>query len=328
MINKILAIRNDRFGEFLLNIPAFRELKQNYPNAKLTLAVDAPVQQLAGRIACVDEVMVWEGRKHTLAEIIKFASLLKKKKYNLCVIFNPSKESHIVSFLAGIPLRVGYNRKWGFLLNCRIEDRKSEGLKHEVEYNLYLVKAIGTDALSLRGSPPQADDRSNLIYIKEDDFPDSRLAALGIVDRDFVAVHPWASNREKEWPVDRFRELAKRINLDLGVSVVLIGGQDERERAEKFRAGLNVVNITGKTTLIESAVLLKKAKLLVTNDSGPMHLAAIAGTPVIAIFRKYPPAVSARRWGPAGNKHIIIEGKDIAAIEIKEVLDAVRKMFS
>lgn len=342
MISKVLAIRNDRFGEFLLNIPAFLEIKQNYPDAKLTLAIDAPVHKLAGRITCVDEAIVWEGRKHTLAEIIKFANLLKKKKYNLCVIFNPSKESHIVSFLAGIPLRAGYGRKWGFLLNRRIEDRKSEGLKHEVEYNLDLVRAIGTDALSLRGSPPQADDRSLpagrqaylpirqaiQLEIKEDDFPDSRLQALGIKDRDFIAVHPWASNREKEWPADKFRELVKRINSDLSVSVVLIGGQEETQRAEEFRSGLKMVDITGETTLIESAGLLKKAKLLVTNDSGPMHLAAAAGTPVIAIFRKNPPGVSAGRWGPAGNNHIVIDNSDIAAIEIKEVLDAARKILS
>lgn len=333
MISKILAIRNDRFGEFLLNIPAFRELKQNYPDAKLTLVVDAPVQQLAGRITCIDEVIVWGGGKHTLVEIIKFASLLKEKKYNLCVIFNPRKESHIISFLAGIPLRAGYDRKWGFLLNCKIEDKKSEGLKHEVEYNLDLVRAIGVNTSSLQGSLPQADDRSppyrqaGQLEIKVDDFPDSRLRALGIKDRDFIAVHPWASNRKKEWPADKFRELVKRINSDLGVSVVLIGGQEERQRAEEFRSDLNVVDITGKTTLIESAGLLKMAKLLVTNDSGPMHLAAAAGTPVIAIFRNNPPGVSAIRWGPAGNNHIVIDNSDIAAIEVKEVLDAVSKIL-
>ncbi|TAN62346.1 glycosyltransferase family 9 protein [bacterium] len=328
MISKILAIRNDRFGEFLLNIPAFRELKQNYPGAKLTLAVDAPVRQLAGRVNCVDEVIVWGGRKHTLAEITKFSGLLKEKKYDLCAIFNPGKESHIISFISGIPLRAGYDRKWGFLLNRRMEDRKSQGLKHEVEYNLELIKAIGVNTLSLRGSPPQAEDRSNLIDIKEDDFPDSRLAELGIKDRDVIAVHPWASNKEKEWPADKFRELVKRINSDLRVSVVLIGGQEETQRAEKFRAGLNVVNVTGKTTLIESAGLLKKARFLVTNDSGPMHLAAAAGTPVIAIFRKYPPAVSARRWGPVGNNHIIIENDDILRIGVEEVLDAIKRKIS
>jgi heptosyltransferase-2 len=335
MISKILAIRNDRFGEFLLNIPAFRELKQNYPGAKLTLAVDAPVRQLAGRVNCVDEVIVWGGRKHTLSEIIKFSSLLKEKKYDLCAIFNPGKESHIISFLSGIPLRAGYNRKWGFLLNYRIEDKKSEGLKHEVEYNLDLIRAFGINALSSRGSADQPPSAGNGIHydsfslqINEDDFSESRLRAFGVNDRNFIAVHPWASNKEKEWPVDKFRELVKRINSGLSVSVVLIGGQEERQEAEKFCAGLNVVNVTGETTLIESAGLLKKARFLVTNDSGPMHLAAVAGTPVIAIFRKYPAGVSARRWGPVGNNHIIIENEDILRIGVEEVLNAIKKKIS
>ena len=102
-INSILAVRNDRFGEFLLNIPAFQGLKAEYPVARLTLAVDNCVYELAKRLPFVDELLIWENRRHSLSEILKFSRELKKKKYDACLIFNPSKEFNLVSWLAGIP---------------------------------------------------------------------------------------------------------------------------------------------------------------------------------------------------------------------------------
>ena len=89
-----------------------------------------------------------------------------------------------------------------------------------------------------------------------------------------------------------------------------------------------MINLTGKTSLIELAGLLKRSRLLVTVDSGPMHLAAAVGTPVVAIFRKNPPAVSAVRWGPVGAQHIIIENDSIENVNLNEVLNAIRKALS
>jgi ADP-heptose:LPS heptosyltransferase len=87
------------------------------------------------------------------------------------------------------------------------------------------------------------------------------------------------------------------------------------------------MNLTGRTTLLELAGLLKRAKLLVTNDSGPMHLSAILNTPVVALFRKGPPAVSAKRWGPLGLGHIVLENELIRDIKVSEVFDAVKKIL-
>lgn len=99
-------------------------------------------------------------------------------------------------------------------------------------------------------------------------------------------------------------------------------------RSGEFCQGLPVIDLTGKTSLLELAGLLKRSKLLVTADSGPMHLSAALGKTVVAIFRKNPPGVSARRWGPAGDTHIIIENDHIENIEINEVLNGIRKAFS
>ena len=346
----------------MLNIPAFEALKQNYPGAALTLAVAPYVQELAKRITFADEVITWENRKHSLSEILNFSKELKAGKYALCVIFNPSKEFNIISFLSGIPIRAGYNRKWGFLLNRKITDKKSEGSKHEVEYNLELMKAIGikTELLnnvSLRGrtarrSRSRTDEaiaveiaslplvaRNDIskyyscgyirfpLEIKNEDFSDARMGELGISNGSFIVMHPWASNKEKEWPLSKFKELAVNLTRALGLKIVLIGGREEIPRSGEFCQDLTVIDLTGKTNLVELAALLKRSKLLVTNDSGPMHLAGIVGAPVAAIFRKSPHSIGARRWGPVGNNHAVIENDIIAAITVDEVLDGIKTIL-
>ncbi len=131
-MTKILAVRTDRFGEFLLNIPAFRALKNSFPGAHLVLLVNPAVRELAECVECADEVMAWENRRHSFLELWSFSRLLKKKRFDICLIFNPVKEFNLVSFFAGIPMRVGYNRKWGFLLTHKMTDEKCLGRKHDV----------------------------------------------------------------------------------------------------------------------------------------------------------------------------------------------------
>lgn len=319
-IKSILAFRNDRFGEFLLTIPAFWMLKQNYPEAKLDLVVDENVRPLAQRVPFVNRLIVWENRKHRLGEILNFSQELKRGRYGLSVIFNPSREVNIISFLAGIPIRAGYDRKWGFLLNRKIKDSKEQGLRHEVDYNLELLNTIGIEVNPSVARFP--------LEIKNDDFADERLTGLGISDNNFIAIHPWSSNPEKELKRDKFRQLSARLSREIDCRIVLIGGQEEAMRSGGFCEGLPIIDLSGKTTLLELSGLLKRSKLLVTVDSGPMHLAAVLGTPVVAIFRKNPPAVSAARWGPVGDKQMIIENNSIEDVNLDEVLNAIRKALS
>lgn len=324
-INSILAFRNDRFGEFLLTIPAFWILKRNYPKAKINLVVDKNVRQLAERIPFLDRLIVWKNRKHRLGEILRFSQELRRNHYDLSVIFNPSRELNIISFLAGIPFRAGYDRKWGFLLNRKIKDTKEQGLRHEVDYNLELLNTIG-----IKVSPSVARFP---LEIKNEDFADDRLTELGIGDNNFIAIHPWSSNPEKELKQDKFRQLCARLSREAGISlpaykIVVIGGREEARRSGGFCAGLPVIDLTGKTTLLELSGLLKRSRLLVTVDSGPMHLAAVLERPVVAIFRKNPPALSAGRWGPVGDKYIIIENDRIENVKVDEVLNGIRKAFS
>ncbi|MBU1726179.1 MAG: glycosyltransferase family 9 protein, partial [Candidatus Omnitrophica bacterium] len=296
-VKKVLVVRNDRFGEFLLNIPAFRAIKESFVNAKITAAVNPSVSELAGCVTYLDEIIELPHKKRSWKQILSLAEELQKKNFDLAVILNPSKDLHIATFIAGIPVRVGYSRKCGFFLTHRIKDQKHLALKHEVEYNLELVNLIGASTADL-----------NLgIRLPQD--------AKVEPDKDLIAVHPWTSDPVKQWPLNNFVDLVKRLTGS-GFRVAVVGGKEEEPRSKELFENINssVNSFTGKTSLKELAVLLKKARLLISGDSGPVHLACCVNTPVVAVFRNDLPGKTAKRWGPWGKANFVIEKSNLADI--------------
>lgn len=318
-IKNILAVRNDRFGEFLLNVPAFRALKETYPKARLTLVTDTYVRELAECIDCVDEVITRENRRHSFCEILRFSRVLRKRKFDLSVILNPTKEFNIAVFLAGIPKRAGYARKWDFLLTDTIEDKRYQALKHEVEYNLDLVSVTGA----------RTADKS--ISISMDGGKDEDFCREFDINGDdlFIAIHPFTSDPVKQWPLERFRELAAALFRETQAKVIIVGGKDKlKESAELFKGQEDkIINATGKTDLIQLASLLKRCGVLISGDSGPMHLAAAVGTPVVALFRSDIKPKSSVRWGPWGEGHVVTEKDNLDDIKADEVTAAAKTIF-
>jgi ADP-heptose:LPS heptosyltransferase len=294
-IKNILVVRSDRFGEFLLNIPAIRALKENFPETKITLAVSAEVKELAGTIEQADEVEIWGE---------DFRKSLRQRKFDICVVMNPAKEAHLAAFLAGIPVRVGYNRKWGFLLTKKIADNKALGLKHEVESNLELVSLIGAKTIDKSISLEKLPEYSNPEY------------------RGAIAVHPFTSDLVKQWPLERFMELAERIAQEFKSKVVLVG-----RAGDAVTVPFGVIDLINRTSLVELAQILKQCRLLVTCDSGPMHLAEAVGTPVVALFRNDLPGKTAARWGPRLAHSIVIENNNLPNILVDEVFGRVKEVL-
>ena len=310
----ILIVRNDRFGEFLLNIPAIRAVKETFKEPKIILAVDPYVKELAANVPYADEIITWRSGKHSLSEIVKFGNLLKKKNIDIAIIMNPSKDANVAVYLAGIPERIGYDHKWSFLLTKKKEDLKHLGQKHEVEYNLDLVKAIG------------AETKNKSLSLKLEELelhrPGVNTGPVGL-----IAIHPWTSDLVKQWPVERFRELALRIVKETDSDVLIVGGPEELQKGTLFNnLDKRIKNLTGKTTLVELASMLEKSKLLISGDSGPVHMACAVGTPVIALFRNDIPGKGPKRWGPWGEGNVVIEKKSLLDISVEEVFEKVKTL--
>jgi len=318
-IKNILVVRNDRFGEFLLNIPALRALKETFTQAKLIAVVDPYVRDLAEALPFIDEIIEWGRAGHSLSAKLKLVGLLKRKGIDIAVILNPAKDFNIITYLCGIPIRVGYDRKWGFLLTHKMKDKKHLGQKHEIEYNLELVSLVGA----------KTEDRALFISV-EDNIIDSLFSDNGIEDSaNLVALHPWTSDPIKQWPLEYFYSLAQRLTKELNLKVLIVGGKDEAAQDRYFckNPEHSFINLSGRTTLRELAVLLKKCRLLISGDSGPVHLACAVNTRVLSIFRSDLPGKSAKRWGPWGEGHAVIEKDDLAKISVDEVLNKTKEVL-
>jgi heptosyltransferase-2 len=319
-VKKILILRNDRFGEFLLNIPALRALRETFRNAKIIAVVDPYVRELALRLPFIDEVIEWGRHKHSFLEKLDLINSLKKRKIDIAIMLNPSKEFNILTYLAGIKIRVGYDRKWGFLLTHKIKDEKYLGQRHEVVYNLELVGLVGA----------KTEDKALFIKVDDNIIHDFESGSALRGNSSLLAIHPWTSDPAKQWKIEKFCALVKKILEYSDIKVVVIGGRQDLEKSKKCldNLGPNLINLTGKTSLSQLAALLKRCKLLVSGDSGPVHLASCVGTPVLTIFRDDIPAKGPVRWGPWGNGHTVIQKNNLDDISVEEVFDKIKEKLN
>jgi ADP-heptose:LPS heptosyltransferase len=185
--------------------------------------------------------------------------------------------------------------------------------KHEVEYNLGLLEPLGLEA-----------DKDLFLPLNDDIISKVSLKFNLRAMRPFVALHPWTSDKIKEWPLANFKSLAD--SLAARINVLIVGGSAEA-RGVFPNSGKGVVELCGRTSLAELAVILKEACLLISADSGPVHLAAAVKTPVLALFRNDIRAKSALRWGPWGQNHRVIEKPGLGQISVSEVLTAAKEML-
>jgi len=320
-LKQILVVRNDRFGEFILNIPALRALKESFPGCRLSCVVDPATSELAGCVPYIDRVISWKsGKRHSFLEKVSLIHWIRKNRFDAAVMLNPSKEFNFFSWAGGVPYRAGYDHKAAYLLTHKIKDDKYLGLKHEVEYNLDLVALLGAGtqdkSLTLKVE-------SGIIDKLLDNYAVPKCGRL-------IAVHPWASDKRKLWPQESFLALCRLLAQKSGFTTLIIGSLDNQTQSAGVFGGLGsgVRDLTGKTSLKELAALLKKSALLISADSGPMHLACAVGTPVVALFRNDLPGKTSGRWGPwPKERSRVIERDDLARITPDEVMAAVEEML-
>ena len=339
-ISKILVVRTERFvGDVLLNIPAIRALKETF-NCFVSALISPQAKELFEQRPEIDELIFFDQQawKKGFRQKLSLLRQIRRKRFDLAVILSPTKRFHLFTFLTGIPLRLGYDRKWGFLLTDKIEDKKFLGQKHEIEYNLDLVRHIGADtkdkSISLKTG---AEDRA---------FVNSLLAEKGIRNNQpLIVLHPYSTVAAKCWPWENFIYLADQIQERLKMKVAIIGSSAEMVFADKMlsMAKFPLLDLTGAFTLKQLAAFLQRCNLLICNDSGPMHIAAAVGLPTIAIFGRNIPGVGPRRWGPYGAGHKVFHKdpgcspcldrkcpysfKCLSSITPEEVLGAVKRQF-
>jgi heptosyltransferase II len=343
--SRILIVRTDRIGDVILTTPAITALRKAYPRAHITILVNPATRDLVQGNPNLDEVLV-DDRKGCHKGLWGFLSLIRlvrKNKFEVVFNFHTKKRTNLLCFLSGIPQRVGYknwhqNKMFGFLLNVQVADDRRWGIKSEAQYCLDILKPIGVYNDNLELFVPL----QNTAEEWADDYFQKSQIALG---KKIIAVHPGASCPTKKWPGHRFSELINKLIQRYACQVILIGGQETIAISKEICAfsPSGILDMTGKTSLAQLASLLKRCHLLVSNDSGPVHLAAALGTPVVSIFTRNQPGINPERWRPVGLRSRFVaprnqepmdfakgEVKDpefLEQIQTKEVLEAIDSLF-
>ncbi len=314
---KFVVIRTDRIGELLLASPIMRNIKTYFPGARCDIVVSPSSREIVEGNPSVDEILEFDtAKKKSAAELFDFSRRLAH--YDVAIVVNPSKVFHGMVFLAGIPVRVGYARKWGFLLNHALVDDRHRAVKHEVEYNLDLVRSLGiqdpdTALEFLVGDPARQTLKAY-------------TAARGMASAFDVLIHPFASNPAKCWPYERCAALAERCAHN-ALRVAYVGGGEHIAALPLLYQGIDektVPHFIGKLSVKELGALLENAKVLVSADSGPVHIASACGCASVVLFSG---ASSPVRWGPRAPLSTVLMKDRIDDITVDGVFFAMKKIL-
>lgn len=297
----ILLIRLDNLGDVLLCTPAFHAVRQTLPDAKLTLLA-SPVGAQAGRMnPDLDEVIVydapwtdpWGKLPHDSAREQEMIRLIKQRQFDAAIIFTSFRQSSLpaayVCYLADIPLRLAASIDGsGSLLTTR--HKHPDQPMHEVERALDLVGAAGFSTSDL-----------DLVLQVPDEVVESvrrRLALSDRLPRPWVVVHPGCSMPARTYPWDMFAEVGDGLVTELGASVMFTGVESERALVDMIRARMNAgsLSLAGELTFPEFAAAISLADVVVTNNTGPAHMAAALHTPVVDLFALTNPPEQWRPW--------------------------------
>ncbi len=301
---RILVVRTDRLGDVLLSTPVVKALRQKFPQTYISMMVSPYTKDVLDGNLALDEVITFDKdvkNSQSWWGAFKFAMVLRKKKFDLVIVLHPTIRMHLLTFLAGIPKRLGYDRKFGFLLTDRISHTKQYGQKHESEYALDLVRYLGIEPF----------DKTLLMPIKQEseEWVKTLFRQAQIKDSDkLLVIHPTASCLSRIWPAERFAEVADKLVGQYGFKVIIVSGSKDAQKAGEVVKNMRTkaLDLSGKISISQLASLLKRCQLFISTDSGPMHIASALGIPVITIFGRSQAGLSPQRWGPLGEKSRVL----------------------
>jgi lipopolysaccharide heptosyltransferase II len=285
---RVLGIRLDNVGDVLMTTPALRALKESGDRRELTLLTSSTGAPLRVHLPFVDAVWCYDAPwvKQSATDISCAAdfdtiSRLAAGGFDAAVIFTVYSQSALPAALmcrlAGIPLRLAHSREnpYQLLSHWVPETEPAMQVRHEVRRQLDLVRTIGahTDDERLAFHVRDADRAALARWLPSDGTP-------------LVVIHPGASAASRRWPVERFAMTADALRRGRAVTIAVTGSADESGLVEQVRAaaGGNALPLPGALSIGELGALLEAADLLISNNSGPVHVAAALGTPVVDLY--------------------------------------------
>lgn len=335
MNKKILLFKIGAIGDTLMTTPFLRQLRKKYPKAEIDYLIgNASKEVLLGNknldnIISFDESIIF---KKKIRQYISLASKIKKKKYDVVYVLDKHWALNITSKFFDIKKRIGFDRqgKEGILLTDKVFYGND---KHEIYYYLDLLKIDGI-------KPDYSDTKMDLNLSKSDlNKAESVWKKNSLKNKKVICVipgggsNPGESTGVRNWPIYRYIGLIEKL-ITKKYSVILIGGKSDQKLSNILTENIknkNIIDLTGKLKLKESAAVISKCNYVVCNDSGPMHLAACVNDNIISLFGSTNP----KRKAPLlKNSHTIWKGQRdyepeyelFGKIPRKKAIDSIKKI--
>ena len=289
----ILLIQLKRIGDLILTTPAIAALREKFPRAHISLVVTDGTSELVPAIAGLDRTLIAKGRIGSAAHWFTVA----RRQYQYCLDFTRNDRSAFLTLLSGARTRITADhprhREKLRSLSYNVQVPVPIRLMHTVDYHLALLQPLGIDgasqSLNLR-LPPGALESAERV-----------LAAAG-VRGDFLLVHPGSARAEKFWEADRWATVLE-FAAEHQLACVVTGGTSSLEQghiaAIRDRTSTSFADLSGRMNLLTLAAVIRKARMLATVDSAPMHLAAALQTPQVVLFGPTNPLHWRPRFSPA-----------------------------
>ncbi|MCD4791470.1 MAG: glycosyltransferase family 9 protein [Bacteroidales bacterium] len=290
-MNKFLIIQTASIGDVILATPVIEKLHHHFPEAKIDFLLKKGNESLFDSHPFIHQVLIWDKSSDKYKNFWGLINYIRDKKYDCVVNVQRFASSGLMTVYSGAKLKIGFNKNpFSFLFNKRVKHTIRKGNRHETERNLDLVRTITDDtAFPVKLYPSQRD------YAKMSQYKTVK----------YISISPASLWFTKQYPKEKWIEFINEIDKEL--RIYFLGSKNDYEICEeiiKISRHTNSLNLSGKLSFLESAALMKDAKMNYMNDSAPMHLASAVNARVTAIYCSTVPSFG---FGPLSDDSVVVE---------------------
>ena len=301
----LLIVRTDRIGDVVLSLPLAPIIKKHLPECRITFLVRDYTRSLVENHPYIDDVIILKesGKKISVRENVRN---IARYNFDSAVIVYPTFVTSLIIFLSKIKNRIGTGYRWySFLFNQKIYEHRKYAEKHELEYNVNLLRKFGIEE---NASPGKVE--FDLVPDKtSEEKVDEILRRSDIKSEEpIIIIHPGSGGSSVDLPQQKFRSLVERIAGELTENIILTGSDREKYLCENLKLRPGILNLAGKLDLSGMIALIKKCSIFISNSTGPIHIAAALDKYTIGFYPRIA-ACSPDRWGPYTNKKVIFTPK-------------------
>ncbi len=309
----------------MLSLPALKAVRERFPDARLTVMIGksgaeiVEISNFADEKIIVDRVKLRDGNKLvSIKEVLKIAKDVRRRKFDFVIDLHSLYETNLLGFLSGAQHRLYANREnrsLDSLANFEPKPPREDKRLHLTDHYLNVLKPLGIDNAA----------RSIEIQPRRKDLEKIDTLFQSFAGKKSIGLFPGAGNVSRRWSLDNFAESARRLAADEKLQTIVFLGPEEKDlRAEIEEKFPSETLIVDKLTLLEFVAALSKLAVLISNDTGAIHLGAMVGTRIVLVMDKLAPTT----YLPLTEKIIAVNNDTIDAIKTEDVLQAAREILA